>query len=172
MGRVYLTKSLEDRVWPKVNKRGPTECWEWQGARGTRGYGFLVFDSRKPTRYQRRAHRVVYEMTHGPIPDGMVVMHICDNPPCVNPRHLRLGSFADNTRDAWKKGLITGGGARFGEAHWRASLTWDQVREIRSRYRGRGQPSHDVLAAEYGVSRPTISQIIEGKTYPESERPA
>ena len=81
-----------DRFWSKVAK---TEggCWVWQGAR-QREYGSVGFEGKV-----RRAHRVSYEMAYGPIPDGAHVLHSCDNPPCVNPSHLRPGTRADNMRD-------------------------------------------------------------------------
>jgi hypothetical protein len=76
---------------------------EWQGGRDLQGYGqIFVRGQAKPTRL--KAHRVSYELHVGPIPDGMCVCHTCDNPPCLNPEHLWLGTNADNTRDKTEKG--------------------------------------------------------------------
>jgi HNH endonuclease len=74
-------------------------CWEWSGARDRYGYGKL----RRDTVYWK-AHRLAWTLEHGPIPDGMYVCHHCDNPPCVNPAHLFLGTSRDNQLDRVAKG--------------------------------------------------------------------
>lgn len=91
-----------DRFWSWVDRRGPDECWEWRGTRHVRGYGHFSRDGRK-----FRAHRVAWELERGPIPEGMVVSHWCDNPPCVNPAHLMLTTQRINTIDAVNKGRIS-----------------------------------------------------------------
>jgi len=91
--------SKSERFWSKVDRRGPDECWLWQGCM-TRGYGQFWVDGR-----MRNAHRVSFELTSGPIPDGMFVCHRCDNPRCVNSAHLFLGTHADNMRDSEKRRL-------------------------------------------------------------------
>ena len=94
------------RFWEKVDKKGPTECWVWTGAGVSRlprrNYGL----AHKPgtNRGKVRAHRVSWEMHNGPIPDGLNVLHTCDNPPCVNPAHLFVGTQRDNVRDMYAKG--------------------------------------------------------------------
>jgi hypothetical protein len=82
------------RFWSKVRKRRGNLCWEWLGAKQSAGYGQFFFDGR-PT----GAHRVSWELEHGPIPNGASVLHICDNPPCVRPSHLYLGDAAQNGSD-------------------------------------------------------------------------
>ena len=87
------------RFWRKVEKLGPKDCWTWTAGRFKRGYGAFAYDGKQPG----YAHRFSYELHYGPIPDGMVVMHTCDNRQCVNPRHLRLASQGDNIRDSVAK---------------------------------------------------------------------
>jgi hypothetical protein len=74
-------------------------CWEWDAMRDRKGYGILMSGPKR-----LRAHRISYEIHFGPIPDGLFILHRCDNPPCVNPAHLFLGTLADNNRDKTAKG--------------------------------------------------------------------
>lgn len=132
-----------DRFWQKVDKTG--ECWNWTAFISKKGYGLFSVKNRS-----QRAHRVSYELAHGPIPDGMQVLHHCDNRRCVNPAHLFLGTNADNMADKTAKGRQ----ARFvanGEKNHRTKLTSENVLAIRASI---GRPVD--LAAEYGVSPSTI----------------
>lgn len=95
--------TLEVRFWGHVNRDGPirqgmdTPCWEWMAARNNHGYGVINLGPKLGY-----AHRVAWELTHGSIPDGLCVLHRCDNPACV--RHLFLGTMRDNTKDMMQKG--------------------------------------------------------------------
>lgn len=89
--------SFEERFWSKVTRSD--RCWEWQGPRDHDGYGFI-----KVMRCSRRAHRCSWELCVGPIPNNLFVLHRCDNPPCVNPAHLFLGTARDNALDMVGKG--------------------------------------------------------------------
>ncbi len=100
---------LVARFWTKVNRGDPASCWIWQGTHHRNGYGQIAA-SRNGARKQRWlwAHRVAWALTHGPIPDGLQVLHRCDVPLCVNPDHLFLGTQLDNIADAMAKGRMTG----------------------------------------------------------------
>lgn len=92
---------LADRFWPKVAKGDPNACWIWQASKQPKGYGMIGL----PGKYGgfASAHRVAWELECGPIPNGLFVCHRCDNPPCVNPKHLFLGTNQDNMDDMRKK---------------------------------------------------------------------
>lgn len=99
----------EVRLWSKVPVRGDG-CWEFAGAKSHKGYGQLPIwrDGRS---IPRSAHRLSWELANGPIPAGMSVLHRCDNPPCVRPDHLFLGTQSDNMQDMVAKGRAYAGPA-------------------------------------------------------------
>ena len=92
--------AIAQRFWAKVDASG--DCWEWTGQRHRTGHGVFTVPGGTPR--QQQAHRVSWEMHNGPIPEGMNVCHKCDNPPCIRPEHLFLGSQLDNLRDMIAKG--------------------------------------------------------------------
>lgn len=94
----YRSMTLAEK-WEMHGRSAGNGCWEWRGPRSARGYGSLnTADGRL------YAHRVAYELHNGPIPDGLVVRHKCDNPPCVNPNHLEIGTQLDNIQDSVERG--------------------------------------------------------------------
>lgn len=158
--------SVKTRFWAKV-KRGPG-CWEWTAARQPhpRGKGFTygmfwVGSKKAGTGKMIQAHRVAWELAKGETPDGLKVLHKCDNPACVRPAHLFLGTQKDNTEDMIAKGRKN---ASIGERHGSAKLTQQQVIDIRAKYvagRGRAHRGNAVLlAAIYGVARGTITDVV------------
>ena len=150
-------RSLEERFWAKVDKRGPDDCWEWEGCRINGGYGMIRRDS-DPKGPRVVAHRLAWELTNGPIPKALLVCHRCDNRPCVNPSHLFLGTQADNIQDSIAKGRFNG------HLHGRRKLSEGEVFEIRRRYTGSfGEQAK--LATEYRVGRSAICSILSGKSW-------
>jgi hypothetical protein len=139
---------ITERFWPKVEKTD--ECWIWRGARLPKGYGVIGRGGRGNGYIY--AHRLSWEMANGPIPDGMAVMHVCDNPPCVRPDHLRLGTTAANNRDMTAKSR----GRIFGA---RPKLTETQVQAIRQR--NKAGESYRALARAYGVNPQAISRACQ-----------
>lgn len=155
--------ALSDRFWAKVDIRGSDECWEWQGAL-TRGYGRLKRgDGTKKLAY---SHRVAYELKNGPIPEGMLICHKCDNRPCCNPAHLFIGTQMDNVRDMINKGRRAE--TLFdtkeiverirGENAWNSKLTEANVIDARKRV-ACGEPC-SVLAKELSVSKQCIEKVV------------
>lgn len=95
--------ALADRLWKRVDRyTTPHNCWPWQGPKDRNGHGVIGLRSGTST----QAHRLAWELTHGEIPDRMLVLHMCDNACCCNPSHLRLGTQSDNIRDAVNKGRL------------------------------------------------------------------
>jgi len=98
--------SVIDRFWAKVDKRGPDDCWEWTAARTNLGYGVIALPMRGGRTF---AHRLSAVIHFGMFDRRLLVCHKCDNPPCVNPDHLYLGTHAQNTRDMVDRGRARGG---------------------------------------------------------------
>lgn len=152
----------EFRFWHHIDKDGPNhptlgKCWVWVGCRDKLGYGYIG-GIHVP---ERRVYRYSWQLHFGPIPDGLCVLHACDNPPCVNPSHLFLGTRTDNNLDRQRKGRH---GDRKGQKNGRAKLTDGQVAEIRRRYvPGCLKNSGAALAREFGVGTSTVWRVVHGK---------
>lgn len=151
-------RSMSERLASTTRVSAETGCVEWTGPFTHYGYGRIRIEWKDEPRRSFLAHRVAWEQAHGPIPEGMCVLHRCDNPPCANPEHLFLGTDADNVRDMHEKRRDR---CR-GEEHGAHKLTDAEVVAIREAYTG-GE-SHRSIARRYGVSQSHISKIMLGKT--------
>ena len=153
---------LQERFWSKVEKTD--ECWNWTADKFSNGYGKLRVKHDGRLR-QLGAHRIAYLLTHFEVPDDRFVCHSCDNPLCVNPKHLWLGTQADNMRDASSKDRVRGTYGKFrepdcaGEKNGQAKLTQSQVDEIRERYAAGVRQKQ--LAEKFGVLQSTISKLVK-----------
>ena len=164
-----MNEEQEKRFWPKVDRSGgPDSCWLWTAATNTKGYGAFAIET-KPTRLAI-AHRVAWEHFNGPLPSAKLgdspwcLLHSCDTPRCVNPRHLRPGSRADNNADMRAKGRGCNPPARQGAAHSSARFTAEQIVDLRARHAS-GGVTYAALAREFGVSAAAIWLIVAGKNW-------
>ena len=149
-------KTTEERFWEKVDKSG--ECWEWTACKVRNGYGQFKLDGRP-----QQAHRVSWRLAHGDIPQGegyhgTCVCHTCDNPSCVRPDHLFLGTNADNLQDMAEKGRST-----LGSLHPNAKLTEEDIPLIREYLRYGCTQKY--IGSLFGVRSNQISRINTGKSW-------
>ena len=152
-------KPPEERFWSKVDKNGPVpihcpelgQCWLWTGSKTVSGNYGQINVSGRPV----RANRFSWVLHNGPIPEGLYVLHYCDNPPCVRPNHLFLGSHDDNLLDMKNKG-------RAGAPH--SKLTATQIEEIKSMYPALSQYK---IADRFSVDQSAVSRLINNLSYKE-----
>lgn len=138
----------------RIDRRGPDECWPYMGARDKHGYGRIP----KRAHGHHLAHRRALELSGVAVPSNRSVLHSCDNPPCCNPRHLRVGTTADNIRDSVQRGRRPKG-----ETHPSAVLSDEKVRAIRRRYAAGERVG--ALAAAFPVGSSTISNIVRRRLW-------
>lgn len=147
-------RPLKERFWSKVIKSDG--CWAWTGTFSSKGYG-VIWDEHKT---QKGAHVVSFMMNVGPIPKGMFVYHKCDNPPCVNPEHLFLGTPSDSMKDMQAKGRDK---KAFGETHVCCKISDDQALTLIAEY-GRGGTTFAKLALKYGISYAQAYRLYNNQT--------
>lgn len=144
-----------DRLFKWTEVAGPNECWNWKGSRKKGWHG----QWRNGLGQIELAHRAAWRIMKGEIPPGMFVLHRCDNPACMNPSHLFLGTQADNLKDMWAKGRARPGVSK-GEKHGNAKLTAELVRDIRS-----SQESGVELARRLNLTTTTICDVRKRRTW-------
>lgn len=152
--------SFEERLWRSIDRRGPDECWPWTKKSRVSGYGYISRGGRNSGKVM--AHRAVWELTNGPIPDGsgfhgFVIMHRCDNRICCNPAHLKLGTQAMNVSDMDVKGRRKTK-AHKGGGHHNSKLTEKMVRDMRS-----GLVTPEAVAAETGMLLKSVKRVMRDK---------
>lgn len=151
--------TTSQRFWPKVDKRGPDDCWLWTASGGSHGYGNL-----RVAGVTRTSHALAWELSNGPIPGGLFVLHRCDVRRCCNPAHLFLGTNAQNMQDAASKGRMHGNGLT-GERHPNSRLTAEQVRDIKGAVAA-GE-TQSAVARRIGVTVQQVNNIVRGKQWRE-----
>jgi hypothetical protein len=153
-----------EKFWKHVDRSKKADvCWRWTGAMDKGGYGKLLVSGKNYT-----AHRLSWEIENGQeIPNGFVVMHKCDNPICVNPAHLSIGTTSDNIRDCVKKGRNHKWSSPgfTGEAFHKSTLTEERVIKIRESYNRKSGMTYEKLGEIYGVSMVTICHIVKRRTW-------
>lgn len=150
---MILTEKDKARFWSKVDRKGPTECWEWTAAKHKFGHGVFNLQG-----LMQKAHRISAHIAGMEI-KGLFVCHHCDNPSCVNPNHLFAGSNVDNTTDRHLKGR-SAKGQRIGKS----KLDTQTVQAIRRLYAS-GKWTQIQLADQFGIEQSGISNIINRKAW-------
>jgi hypothetical protein len=148
--------SLEERFWPKVRKSDT--CWNWIASRTKLGYGQIYFKE-NGVRRVLKASRVSWEIHHGPVQNNLHVCHTCDNPACVNPDHLFLGTPLDNALDKVAKGRARGPSVGCGIQN-NKKLSQEQVSAIRAAI-----GSQKSIASRFGINQSQVSRIRNGKRW-------
>jgi hypothetical protein len=154
-GRQHADLPLHTRLLARTMFAG-SSCWHWVGVRSEFGYGRMTYEGRT-----QGAHRLSYQAFVGPITDGMSVLHKCDNPSCINPDHLWLGTYSDNRRDCQAKGRWQMKNKRAGFAHQSTIVTPALLVEAK-RLRADGL-SYKKMASQLGVSTMTVWHAINGR---------
>lgn len=159
-----MTGSAQERFWSKVNKKTVEECWEWTGCILQSGYGQFRLDDKKV-----RAHRLAWELHYKQkIPEGMLILHHCDNPKCVNHNHLYCGTSANNAHDKTYRGRVN----HIKNALSHATLSAKKILAIRSfkihKYKNSIQYKYpqSIIARKFGINISTLQDIWNSNIHP------
>lgn len=163
MNSIALSEKDIARFWKYVNIKGPDDCWEWQGGNNGAGHGQFYIKTVSGKAVREYAHRISWMLKFGDIPEGMLVCHKCDNPPCCNPKHFFVGTPRDNMQDASKKGRCKPSYFR-GEQFSRTKLKEKDVLEIKRLLR-EGKVSESQIARNYHVTIQAIYLIKTGRNW-------
>lgn len=151
--------------WAKVDQSDTNGCWPWTAGVSSNGRGMVWVDGK-----MKLAYRVAFELVNGEIPEGLLACHSCDNPICVRPSHIFLGTHADNLRDASRKGRLVGKFHLTGDAHPGTYISDTLVREARESY-AEGRERQYEIADRLGVDKTTVSTWVQGSARLEAGGP-
>lgn len=155
-----MRESAKNRFWLYVDKKSEGECWEWTGGRDTQGYGLFFINNKYRC---EKAHRVSAWLSGKRFGNGLNVCHHCDNPPCVNPKHLFLGTRKDNIRDCISKNRLTRGN-KSGVNNPRSIINELDVKTIRFFY-SMGSILQRELGEMFGLTQTAVSLIVRNKNW-------
>lgn len=154
----YDRGSLEERFWKSVDVRQEHECWNWLACKDYDGYGVITLKHRP-----LRTNRVSWMIHFGEIPEGLCVCHTCDNPCCVNPSHLFLGTHGDNAKDRERKGRRK---IKYGDDNPNTKFSSVAIKSVLDQYET-GQYTQKKLSEMSGISRSHLCAIIHGRKRPD-----
>jgi hypothetical protein len=166
-----LNSKDQIRFWSKANlTANPERCWEWNAAKSKEGYGRFSLNYKE----KYMAHRLAFVLHHKKPINKLLVCHTCDNPSCINPSHLFLGTHLDNFKDMKEKGRSCKGNRsrnylypekrQKGESNGSSKLKEHQIIEIRNKYDNENMSSKEI-ANQYGVHETTINNIVKRKKW-------
>lgn len=155
----YSSDRMKEKIFSKTRKVR-YGCWIWEGSRSPSGYG-VIFNGLKSA----PAHRVSYEIFKGEIPEDKFVLHSCDNPPCIKPAHLRIGTHEDNAKDmSYRDRMNFRPYFRDPERHSHAKLDWEKVNKIRKLWND-GYHTCAELGREFGLGSGSVNAIVNMQTW-------
>lgn len=163
-GKPHANKvPIEERFWKKVDIKGENECWHWLG-RSNQPYGYTGILPYGVVRFQGNitmAHRVSFMLKKGPIPEGHIIRHTCDNPKCVNPNHLISGTYKENSQDAIQRGRFN---VRRGEKVNTAKLNEHQVRLLRKKFQEKKLSALEISLL-MGMRLVSVYRMLQGHSW-------